>query len=280
MTQETLDYTFEKYAGRQKTLKPSKEFVRDIAKKLAFKNDSPRFVVIDGIRKNLQLDKRLILKYYKNILISVSHELRSYADIMPTGTLVFNDSEDELDGVRIAEAVNRGALKLDSKGEKIKLVSRGLHWDLEGDCPFFALIFGERQNLCPASAETQLTDFNQWYADQGFEKPLHQLTSDEKYKLLNQNHSELTQDYTILLPNALDDYRLLIVNNNPNFGGLLHGVTRPKLVDPNQRAKRELQKFYLLSEEMNEVLWSIYSKKNTFKHYWMKIKRFISSLEK
>ncbi len=224
---------------------------------------SPRFFMLE-IPDSLGLSSKAVEVYYSSLLRGMISPLQGIkpwneAELKRSQPLrgsyegsLFTDTQRE--GIVLARTLNTEMATFLARFKEAKHRLTSLHWDTDGnvkEVPFLALIHGVRQNLQEDSALNIVTDFNQWYTDQGFQKSvkdlkdLNDLKEEQLALLLLDNSQELEDNYTVTMPVNDKSERLTVISNSPQHGGLFHGITPPAPSDDEESSYRSIRQSFL-----------------------------------
>lgn len=220
--------------------------------------ETSRVFVLD-IPNTLGMTEQSARNFFDNLLTALFGRLKTlprHATMPLASEKRYQHRWANMGGVDTAQNLNglsswsTGPAPLDEFRNQHHAVS-SLHWDTTerspspedvDALPYLALIYGKRENMTPDSGLSLFCDFQQWYLDQGFEKPLAELTHAEVATMLLDYSQQMEAEYTITLPSNTDSIRFAIFANTPQQGGILHGVTPVVAEDPEQKPKRDLHR--------------------------------------
>ncbi len=203
------------------------ELIEKMAKQLA-NTDGSRFIALD-VSDELGISPNIIQIYFQHLQTAIHEELK---DVYFNGRSVEAPMAYPQNGIKAATEIS----------------NEGLHWDGDNFLSplFLSLILGKRTNIQPDSALSFLGDFHQWAKDtfskNDLENKIPANSFDDLTSLLKTKFHKEAQGYTIALPPNDGYTRLLLVLNDPQKGGVAHGVSKPEPIDPDRQMHREFKR--------------------------------------
>lgn len=224
---------------------PKQSLINTIAEKLEGE-DNPRFYVLDIMQDAITEEDNAFesFNYFLYKLAKTGVCGIKPHEFIPNNLYVRSHKPSKAyllpDPNRITQSHRTTNLRHGAVGFSTARGLNALHRD--GGCQVLALMQSPRINIKPDSAKNIFGDIVEYNNNLEESVEMDDISIRKGYDI-----KALTENYQISVPAPIDCYRLVLVNNTAE--GVMHGVTAPTLIDPNQPASRTAHQIHLKAKK-------------------------------